>query len=150
MRASWKLDRCRRAVERLSEAEPRWEEFSGELIALLRPAVGFDGWCAALAAYSPPSPISLPHAAGFRNRTIEPCFRRSRSANPRQPGAAELTTIVKRCMRVRSPRIVTQEVTNSRPHNVRLEVRDITNIAYVCQDEGRWGLMGVIKDEMAS
>jgi hypothetical protein len=72
MRASWKLDRCRRAVERLSEPELRWEVFSGELIAQLRPAVGFDGWCAALADPD----TGLPAVAVAEDSPVACCQRR--------------------------------------------------------------------------
>lgn len=72
MRASWKLDRCRRAVERLSAAEPQWDVFSGELIAHLRPAVGFDGWCAALADPA----TGLPATAVAEDSPVACCQRR--------------------------------------------------------------------------
>ena len=72
MRANWKLDQCRRAVERLSEAELRWDVFSGELIAQLRPAVGFDGWCVALADPA----TGLPAVAVAEDSPVACCQRR--------------------------------------------------------------------------
>lgn len=72
MRASWKLDRCRRAVEQLSEAGLRWDVFSGELIAHLRLAVGFDGWCAALADPA----TGLPATAIAEDSPVACCQRR--------------------------------------------------------------------------
>jgi hypothetical protein len=72
VRASWKLDRCRRAVERLSEAELRWDVYSGELIAHLRLAVGFDGWCAALADPA----TGLPAVAVAEDSPVACCQRR--------------------------------------------------------------------------
>lgn len=72
MRASWKLDRCRRAVERLSEAALRWDVLSGELIAQLRPAIGFDGWCAALVDPA----TGLPATAIAEDSPVACCQRR--------------------------------------------------------------------------
>jgi len=72
MRASWKLDRCWRVVEQLAGARLRWDVFSGELIAQLRPAVGFDGWCAALADPA----TGLPATAIAGDSPVAGCQRR--------------------------------------------------------------------------
>jgi len=70
--ASWKLDRCREAIERLSEARLRWDVLSGELITHLRRAVGFDGWCASL---SDPA-TGLPSTAITEDSPVATCQRR--------------------------------------------------------------------------
>ena len=70
--ASWKLDRCRRAIERLSQSGLRWDVFSGEMIPLLRRAVGFDGWCAGL---TDPA-TGLPATAIAEDSPVTGCQRR--------------------------------------------------------------------------
>jgi DNA-binding CsgD family transcriptional regulator len=109
MTATWKLDRCRRAIGQLRRDGLPWEVLSGEIVRHVHRVVGFDGWC--LSVNDPVT--ALPTAAvGTDSSPVACCQRRFWQLEYRVPDPGCLA-------RARRPVTVLSHVTGGEPGRSR-------------------------------